>query len=587
MTTLLLVLGVGALSLTASPALADGDVDDFSFRSMHVDYELGRDEAGESTLQVVETLVAEFPEIDQNRGIRRMIPDQYQDASTRVEVHSVTDEQGNAREWEEDTDDGYVSVTAAGDDYVHGEQTYVITYEMTGVTRAFADTGVDEFYWDVNGTGWSQPFGDVSMTLHIDPEISSALTGAMSCYVGVYGSNETCAIKRSGDDISASSGAVEIGGNMTVAVAFEPGTFTPRDTSFFAGASGWGVIGGGLVGIVGIVAAVFSRRKFMQDEDGHPTVVAQYEPPAGYDAFASAVLLEKANGPTAELLEQAVRGSIRLVEVPQKLGKPKLRAELVDAARAGDHDGHDLLVGLFGAALPAGAAYDFDGHDATFASHVEGMVTQMKKAIADAGVRRAVPAAARVWPVIVSLVAAVVVIIAMIGFDSHSTALKISAGALVAVGCGFIAVLVIVSKRPFTRAGAQVRDHLRGLEMFMRWAEADRIRMLQSRTGAERVALGAGDPRQMIRLYEPLLPYAVVFGLEKEWSGLVTGYYDQIGYAPIWYSGPHGFSSGSLAAAVASTSTAMSTASSSSSSGGSSGGGSSGGGGGGGGGGGV
>ena len=47
-------------------------------------------------------------------------------------------------------------MTSRADDFVHGAQTYVFTYTLENVTRFFDDTGVDEFYWDVNGTEWQQ-----------------------------------------------------------------------------------------------------------------------------------------------------------------------------------------------------------------------------------------------------------------------------------------------------------------------------------------------------------------------------------------------------------------------------------------------
>ena len=51
------------------------------------------------------------------------------------------------------------------DSYVHGKKTYVITYTMENVTRYFADTGDDEFYWDINGLQWPTTFGEVSATV--------------------------------------------------------------------------------------------------------------------------------------------------------------------------------------------------------------------------------------------------------------------------------------------------------------------------------------------------------------------------------------------------------------------------------------
>ena len=89
----------------------------------------------------------------------------------------------------------------------------------------------------------------------------------------------------------------------------------------------------------------------------------------------------------------------------------------------------------------------------------------------------------------------------------------------------------------------------------------------------------------MLDLYERLLPYAVVFGQEKQWAGHLAVLYASAGVAaPVWYAGTGGFDAASFSSSIGSLSAAST---SSASTGGSSGGGSAGGGGGGGGGGGV
>jgi hypothetical protein len=149
---------------------------------------------------------------------------------------------------------------------------------------------------------------------------------------------------------------------------------------------------------------------------------------------------------------------------------------------------------------------------------------------------------------------------------------------------GFFVVVGLVARRPLTAKGAETRDHLKGLQVFIEWAEADRIRMLQSPRGAERAPIDVNDPRQMLRLYEVLLPYAVVFGQEKEWAQQLAVLYGADG-SPGWYTGSSGFNAAAFSSGIGSLSSSASA--SSSTSGGSSGGGSAGGGGGGGGGGGV
>ena len=87
--------------------------------------------------------------------------------------------------------------------YVHGKQTYVITYTQQDVTKYFSDTGDDEFYWDVNGTGWEQPFGEVSATVKLTGSLASKLNGKTACYYGAEGSTTKCDITTSGSSFSA------------------------------------------------------------------------------------------------------------------------------------------------------------------------------------------------------------------------------------------------------------------------------------------------------------------------------------------------------------------------------------------------
>src|SRR5690606_12626875 len=124
------VLTLAVTMLLAGGTGASADVDDFTFDELTVDYTLLRDDDGTSRLEVVERFVARFPDADQNRGIRRSIPDSYNGQPLRPELISVTDESGRERPWEVEEDDGVFSVVSRSDDYLHGAQTFVITYEL-------------------------------------------------------------------------------------------------------------------------------------------------------------------------------------------------------------------------------------------------------------------------------------------------------------------------------------------------------------------------------------------------------------------------------------------------------------------------
>jgi len=559
-------------------------VDDFGFASLDVDYTLGRAANGSSTLEVVERFVAVFPEFDQNRGMRRLVPDTYLGVPLNPEFVSITDGEGRERPAEVEHEDGVFSMTSRADEYVHGSQTYVFTYTLENVTL-FTDAGGEEFYWNVNGLEWPQPFGHVSATLHLDDTLAAALSGATACYRGYEGATDTCTITTtdSPTEVVAETGELLPYQNMTMAVGFEPGTFTPFDASYFASPWGWlqAVLALGLLGGVGWAAAV--RRGALRDEPGRPTIIAEYTPPAAIDALESAVLLGRtAKAIPAEVLEQAVVGSIRIIEGDRSFfGKTRLRAQLIDPTRA-DGDGLMLLDGLFPGFVP-GEEYEFGQTDRRLSSAAQKILKAATTELERRGLRRKVPLRVRALPILATSIAAGLV------FLFGIAALDASVDAWVPIVVIVVAVLAelfaigLVSHKPLTALGAETRDHLAGLRVFIEWAEADRIRMLQSPQGAERAQIDTTDRREMLKIYESLLPYAVVFGQEKQWAKELAVLYGNEG-TPVWYAGSSGFNASAFSAGIGTLSTSTSA---SSSSGGSSGGGSSGGGGGGGGGGGV
>src|SRR5690606_28848317 len=68
---------------------------------------------------------------------------------------------------------------------------------------------------------------------------------------------------------------------------------------------------------------------------------------------------------------------------------------------------------------------------------------------------------------------------------------------------------------PLSSKGRKVNDQLLGIKDYLELAEKDRIRMLQSPQGAERIQVD--DDTQLLKLYERLLPYAIIWGVEDRW----------------------------------------------------------------------
>ncbi|KRC58412.1 hypothetical protein ASE14_17575 [Agromyces sp. Root81] len=612
--------GIGSSRQLAEPAasvtgLGATGVDDFTFDSFDAVYELSRDEGGHSVLDTTETIVARFPEFDQNRGIRRAIPSSYRGHPTDIEQITVTDGTGAPRSFEvessdDDDDEDFVYVTIRADDYVHGEQTYVIGYRQHNVALQPDDADIDEFYWDVNGIGWAQPFGRVSAELHLSDDVAAAFTGAAACYRGSGGSTTPCdSLEQGQSPLVISAEALDLGPyqNLTIAAGFAEGTFVPRDESF--GASPAAIAGAIAAGFAALaaVAAIVLRSTRWRSHPGRGTIIAEYEPPAGVSTMVAADLVgAPEKGVTATILEQAVAGQLRIVES----GSRKYAVEYRGAAGPADADAEAVVSALFGRRL-VGERREL-AQDTALGRRLLALRSEVAKRVTSSGLRWSPGVGPRVLLVVGAAIAATAsLILGVVALENQMGGFWPAVCFLVAIVAAAVTIVTVVSVRPLTEQGRAIRDHLMGLRLYIRLAEADRLRVLQSPSGALRVqqpaASDAGraatdaaaasvstielDPVTVLKLNERLLPYAVLFGLEREWSRVLSALHEQIGSEPTWYAGRDGFNAGVFASGISTFSAASSASwtgsSASSSSGGSGGGGSSGGGGGGGGGGGV
>lgn len=204
-------------------------------------------------------------------------------------------------------------------------------------------------------------------------------------------------------------------------------------------------------------------------------IIAQYEPPGGLSTIAAAELLgESKRAVAAGIIDLAVRRviAIRRDEGGTREYVLRLRQRPVDDGRPCTHDDLDVVDVMFGA-LDPGAEIRLDA--------------ATKKRLGPAfraAHRRAVA--------------------------------RLLAGRLVRERTPLETLTGFWRRQPTvpTEYAYPLVDHLWGVRDFIAWAEADRLAFLQSPSGAQLREL---DGIRILHLYEKLLPYAVLFGFEKEW----------------------------------------------------------------------
>lgn len=579
------------------PDAVASDVDDFSYSSWDAVYEIGLDDDGRARMHVTETLVARFPEYDQNHGIVRGLATEYSGASTETTILSVTDETGADVPYETDEEDGLLLVlTGNDDDYVQGLTTYVIEYEMRDVILATEPAAgsstpqVDEFYWDLLPLDSTQPIDRFRADIVFDAEMSAALTGSTRCYAGSSGSTDECELQGPSIDggtatFRVESGERPAGDGVTVAIGFEPGTATQPVARTPDPVADLAPIGAA-VGAVGlsvgswVAVSAFARRRRVATG----IVVAQYDVPDSLPPLIAAAVVPGAKDVIpAEIVHLAVRGSLR-IEEGTEAEEPRLRRSAETTGP--DELDEEALEALFVDADAEGVV-DLPAADEAFAARMTVLQQSGTTAAEERGFTEKVRSRGAVilqW----TAIGIAVITLAFAIWSASSGRLSAIPALVVA---SFVAFLVLLSSiygfskhTVLTAEGARTYEYLQGVKEFIRVAEADRLRMLQSYSGAERRQDGTAD---VIHVYERLLPYAILFGMESEWGDVLEQAYAVEQRGASWIGDPTSFAlrvqlSSFLASSQSAATYSAPSSGSSSSAGGSFGGGFSGGGGGGG-----
>ena len=629
----------GVIALVASIFIsvpAQAATNDFTITSYDVNMMLGRDGERRSALQVKETITADFPMTDQNHGLERAFVKDYDGHSLSFKLESVTDQNGKGLTYHWTGDNLRIG---DADTYVHGSQTYVISYSMRDVTRLYTDTEyeynkqsdyqseydkwyklygdcgshetfapcpsppidhssvsrsdssktnitttVNEFYWDVIGTDWQVPIQEVTIHLAVDSSLRSAFNGDATCYEGTSGSTVRCNLDESDANFSVQASNLGSHEGVTIALGFKPDTFAAYQRSLLETLFIWWVIIQALavpLGIIFLIIVIVQWYKRLNRDKEMGTIIAEYIPPKDTSVTTSARIGGYSTAiNTAQMLDFAVRHYIKIYEVKAKslFTSAQYEIEVIRDPSELLGEEQEILKDTFGSLPSVGQRMNLKElqNNTEYYKRTLNNDTDLDKLIRGEYQLRALDEPTKQWARRWARIAFIVAI-PLLSF------MWVLAGA----------VLYVLSSHAWrlTDKGLALKRYLEGLKLYISVAEKDRIKMLQSPEGAEKVESFTGgdpsaDPKLLVKLYERVLPYAVLFGQEKQWNAQLGKYYETAGSQPDWYTGQTAFNAAVFSTAMSSFSSANTYASSSSSSsGGSSGGGFSAGGGGGGGGG--
>ncbi|MEF3405570.1 DUF2207 family protein [Agromyces sp. CCNWLW203] len=267
--------------------------------------------------------------------------------------------------------------------------------------------------------------------------------------------------------------------------------------------------------------------------------VVQYAPERDSTVLRDALLVDAdRRAASAALIDLAVKRKIRLIAGEGK--REPIGVELVSGAVLTAEEAA-LLEALFGPEHTSTRVRRFSADRRALAGRLKSLLLNTEHALA----RDGFVAERRVtWPGVTLTVFAYLGMLVEALFLVF-TIVSGEWGALIATVVAIAATIATIfvtpsSWRRFLPPADSRREHLAGLKQYLELAEADRLRALQSPSGAElrtgpelrttdaaaqapagtpppAAAPEQADPVTRFHLHERLLPYAVIFGLEREW----------------------------------------------------------------------
>jgi len=477
----------------------------------------------DATIDVTESITARF--VGSWNGLYRTVPVKYRTPqglnwTLGVSLQSARDDAGRNLRTETSRQGAYIKYKIWIPGAANADQTLVLRYHATNGLRFFDEH--DELYWNVTGDDWEVPIRTAAAEIELPPGTAGARAIAFN---GVYGSTARDAAVTIDGDIVRLVMPHPLGYHegLTAVVGWNKGVVTAPTAlsrTLQTVGSNWPL----LIPIPVLLFAFARWRRSGADPRQRPITV-QYEPPTGMTPAEAGTLMDNSadmRDITATLVDLAVRGYLRIEEHQN----PK-------------------LLGLFGggttyslqrlkdvAGLTPHEVAVFDGIFAEHGDHVDmdelkdefyKALSPIRNAIFDrlkgSGFYKNRPDKVKqLWT---GVAFGLAILIGVGGAFVSQAFLLTPVPFVIAAILTFIIVALFAQVMPArTETGARALEQVLGFEEFLRRVEADHLK---------RIIIGHPE------LFDKYLPYAMAFGVERQFARAFEGIYTQ---APQWYVGP-------------------------------------------------
>lgn len=432
----------------------------------------------------------------------------------------VTSGQGVEVPYSKSKSGGYAKLKIGDPDQtVTGLQTYSITYSVTNAVNFFTDH--DELYWNVTGNEWEVPISNSSA--HVVMPTSSEEGITTGCFTGILGSTAVnCSVDKDHaiETMQAARNFTTLGGlspkeGLTIVVGWPKGVVAEptAEDKVLARVKQNGVLA---LPVVVFVLLFLLWRKYGRDPE-LGTVVPQYEPPAGLSPVEIQFVKKgkidfSALG--AQIIEFANLGYLNIkkikIEIPFFSDKEDYVLERVSGMDDTLDPKHKELMEQIFDGEPVASLHKLKQSRSRLLK-IQSALQKYNKSSDVLGVYK--PKTRGLG----ALLAVAGAICLLVGLYFIFAAGSLYGGLALGVS-GAIAVIFAIIMPARTSEGAKMLSHILGFAEYIKVAEKDRIAFHDA-------------PSKSPERFQKLLPFAMVLGLEKEWTKIFDGFV----LKPDWY----------------------------------------------------
>jgi len=468
----------------------------------------------DATIDIKEEIHYYFPE--ERHGIYREIPVDYKvDGSFKRSTKFILNDlyyypQDNINLvksiYTESFNNGYqIFQIGEEDTYVQGNYVYVIDYTLKYAVNYFDDH--DELYLNITGDSWEVPISSSTVVIHLPADATNGI-----CYTGTYGSTQqNCSIDSTDkQNISVSiTQPLSIYEGYTVAIALPKGSVANTENEQKLQ---WILSNIGILLPVPVLFLVIPWVK-KNGKNKKRTVIPNYHPPKDMSPILSGFLYSKRlqnKYITADIIDLAVRGYVKIKQISKKkyelIRTEKEDIELEDIEQ-------ELLKGLF----KDKESVEIDKISSSFYTTVNRISVDSNKELYTRELfskeRRKMKTKLIIFGFLcIGSMFFLGTFLSLIAANGWTIGI-IASGIVLFIGAGMVDIR--------SSKGNNTYYDLLGLRMYIDTAEEKRIEF-------------HNDPKKYLDVFEKLLPYAMIFNLEKKWAKEFEDLYTT---PPDWYVG--------------------------------------------------